>query len=91
MNPDGAIACRCLKTFPFNMHEDWANCLVNKENFHLAWAAVAAKRGCAGVDGVTIAQIAVNAERYWLTSSALKQVLTIGSSPPEPPPNAYII
>jgi len=32
-----------------------------------------------------------NVRFYWLSQEAVSRVLTIGSSPPEAPPNAYII
>ncbi|MBW4582848.1 MAG: CRISPR-associated endonuclease Cas2 [Tildeniella nuda ZEHNDER 1965/U140] len=32
-----------------------------------------------------------NVRFYWLSQEAVSRVLTIGSSLPEPPPNAYII
>jgi CRISPR-associated protein Cas2 len=28
---------------------------------------------------------------YWISEGAMKRILTIGSLPPEPPPNAYIL
>jgi CRISPR-associated protein Cas2 len=32
-----------------------------------------------------------NVRFYWISEDAVKRILTIGSSPPEPPPNAYIL
>ena len=32
-----------------------------------------------------------NVRFYWISRDAISQVLTIGSPPPEEPPNAYII
>lgn len=32
-----------------------------------------------------------NVRFYWISRDAVSQVLTIGSAPPEEPPNAYII
>jgi CRISPR-associated protein Cas2 len=32
-----------------------------------------------------------NVRLYWLSETAVSQVLTWGSPPPEPPPNVYII
>jgi CRISPR-associated protein Cas2 len=31
-----------------------------------------------------------NVRLYWISKDAVSRVLTIGSAPPEPPPNAYI-
>jgi retron-type reverse transcriptase len=33
-------------------------------NFYLAWREVAANRGCAGVDGETVARFGANADHY---------------------------
>ena len=32
-----------------------------------------------------------NVRFYWVTADALARTLTIGSAPPEPPPDAYLI
>jgi CRISPR-associated protein Cas2 len=32
-----------------------------------------------------------NVRFYWIPADALPRTLTLGSQPPEPPPNAYII
>jgi len=32
-----------------------------------------------------------NVRFYWIPADALPRVLTIGSLPPQPPPNAYIV
>jgi len=32
-----------------------------------------------------------NVRLYWITADALRRTLTIGSEPPEPPPESYII
>ncbi len=45
------------------MSDDWATFL-SAENFQRAWEHVAANRGCAGVDGETIAHFAHHVDRY---------------------------
>jgi CRISPR-associated protein Cas2 len=32
-----------------------------------------------------------NVRFYWISADAVGRVLTLGSAPPEPPPNAYIL
>jgi hypothetical protein len=32
-----------------------------------------------------------NVRFYWISADAVSRVLTLGSAPPEPPPNAYIL
>jgi retron-type reverse transcriptase len=47
------------------MKTDFISAFLQPENFQLAWQRVAENKGCAGVDGETIAHFAKNAEVYW--------------------------